>query len=298
MANESGRKLSAKGIGVVNIDTLKQSIAYLLIASAVVLCGCVTTHSIQHASAQFNRHHYSEAYSEFKSIAENGGPADSELDLAYLYALGIGVNVDVSAAKNWCQKAETTDPANAELMLADIAEWVEHDTADALQHYKQAATLGNRYAFVDLAYVYDRGLGVPVDKAAAIAWLQKLVDEKQPPPAEFLAKASDMISDSQTYPPGTDMMRRYGRVIVSFHYVTGGQASNVKISRSFGSLSNDLMALQSTYMAKLPEPPKWAIAKGVTEYSYALNVEMGQMKSGTTPQTANEVLGSIMGSLH
>ena len=254
---------------------LPQSLTSTLIIAILGLGGCATSPSITHAFAQYNKQNYREAFQEMKSIAESGSSTDADLNLSYLYALGIGTSADIAAAKTWAAKAAAANRAGSECMLGDIAEWLEHDPAGALAHYNQAAELGNRNAYVDLAYIYDRGIGVAADKTLAQAWLEKLLDPKHPVPAEFLEKAGAMVADAKTYPASADMMRRYGSVTVSFHYVKVGQASDVRIVRSYGSLSNDLMALQSTYMARMPQPPEWALAKGISEYSYVLNVQMG-----------------------
>ncbi len=53
---------------------------------------------------------------------------------------------------------------------------IKQDYAKALEWYSKAADAGDGMAAEKLAYIYDRGLGVPVDKLQSLKWLQRAAD--------------------------------------------------------------------------------------------------------------------------
>jgi TPR repeat protein len=67
---------------------------------------------------------------------------------------------------------------DAILALFDAASdaWDEGDEAKALALFKQAADQGDLPSMLNIGYFYDEGLGVPIDKGAAMHWYRKAFD--------------------------------------------------------------------------------------------------------------------------
>ena len=53
---------------------------------------------------------------------------------------------------------------------------IKQDYGKALEWYSKAANSGDGMAAEKLAYMYDRGLGAPVDKLQSLKWLQRAAD--------------------------------------------------------------------------------------------------------------------------
>ena len=66
---------------------------------------------------------------------------------------------------------------------------IKQDYARAVEWYSKAANSGDGAAAEKLAYMYDRGLGVPVDKLQSLKWLQRAAELNYAPAAYELGLA-------------------------------------------------------------------------------------------------------------
>ena len=102
------------------------------------------------------------------------------LGLALMYFLGQGVQVNMAAALDWCQKAADHGLVAAQYELGQIYEhpWRPElqDFAEAAKWYEKAADQGYANAQEELGGMYEFGLGVPTDYAEAEKWFAKAQD--------------------------------------------------------------------------------------------------------------------------
>jgi hypothetical protein len=79
---------------------------------------------------------------------------------------------------------------------------IKQDYAKALEWYSKAADAGDGMAAEKLAYMYDRGLGVAVDKLQSLKWLQRAADLNYAPAVYELGmiyEAGSPVSASKLY---------------------------------------------------------------------------------------------------
>lgn len=234
----------------------------------VVLAGCADL--TKRGDAQYKDRDYAEALQSYKAEAEKGN-SHAQLQLGHMYALGLGVQADAAQAAVWDQAADAQDPKDAELALGDIDAWIEHKPADAEAHYQKAAALGDRVAYVMLAFLYENGLGVERNDSTAQGWLHRYGDYDGPASEEFYKSTNLLLSKTAFYSSVEMMQRDRGWITVRFHY-TGGPATDIQVLNSQGSLELDVSAILSTVKAKLPVPPSQILNKGITNYQFDLVV--------------------------
>lgn len=72
--------------------------------------------------------------------------------------------------------SEADQDALIDLFDAASDAWDDGDEAKALALFKQAADQGDLPSMLNVGYFYDEGVGVPVDKGAAMDWYRKAFD--------------------------------------------------------------------------------------------------------------------------
>lgn len=152
------------------------------------------------AEAALTQADYQTAYALLLPLAENGN-AHARFALAHLYAQGHGVARDLSATRDWLERAAQQGHAPAQYQLAQmlpqddrqtrqwyeraatqgfppaqhqLAAWLEarRDYAQAARWYAQAAAHDIPAAQYALGRLYLKGHGVPADENQAIHWLE------------------------------------------------------------------------------------------------------------------------------
>jgi len=113
------------------------------------------------------------AYFETRAKA---GEADSQMQLAVLYAKGEGVAQDYAIAATWFRAAAQQGLARAQYDLAVLYErgrGVTADMAEAVRWYSKAAQQGYPLAQYNLAVAYTKGQGVRQDFIEAALWYHR-----------------------------------------------------------------------------------------------------------------------------
>ena len=133
----------------------------------------------EHGATAYNRGEFATAKRLWLPLAEQGD-ARAQLGLALMYFLGQGVQVNMAAALDWCQKAADHGLVAAQYELGQIYEhpWRPElqDFAEAAKWYEKAADQGYANAQEELGGMYEFGLGVPTDYAEAEKWFAKAQD--------------------------------------------------------------------------------------------------------------------------
>lgn len=152
------------------------------------------------AEAALSQADYETAYALLLPLAENGN-AHACFALAHLYAQGHGVARDLSATRDWLERAAQQGHAPAQYQLAQMLpqndrqtrQWYERSATqgfppaqyqlgawlEARRHYPQAAQWYEQAAAHDIAAaqyalgrLYLKGHGVAADEKQAIHWLE------------------------------------------------------------------------------------------------------------------------------
>ena len=124
----------------------------------------------------------SAAFRWYERAAQHGNfQAMAAIGAAYLS--GVGVESDYAAAKVWLEKAAESGLPVAEERLGFLYRnglGVEQDLACAVDWYRKAAANGNSSARTALGDMYMRGEGVEADRERAIAWYREAAADDQP----------------------------------------------------------------------------------------------------------------------
>ena len=115
---------------------------------------------------------YATSATWFRAAAEHG-LARAQYDLGVLYERGRGVKVDFTEAANWYQKAAQAGYRLAQYNLAVCytkGQGIRQDPAEAAIWYRRAAVQGVVQAMINLGTIYTRGEGVAVSLVDAYAW--------------------------------------------------------------------------------------------------------------------------------
>jgi TPR repeat protein len=151
--------------------------------------------SYEHAVMAYNVGEFAEAKRLWLPLAERGD-APAQLGLAVMYFLGQGVQRNMAAALDWCQKAADQGLATAQY---ELGQFYEHPWRPELQNYSEAAkwyrkAADQNYARAQdqLGAMYEFGLGVPRDYTKAEEWFAKAGD---------LASVANMY-DAVAHDPG------------------------------------------------------------------------------------------------
>ena len=118
---------------------------------------------------------------KFYTKYAEGGYADAQVRLGYMYSVGEGmVAQDYTAAVRWYRKAADRGDATAQYSLGYTyanGQGVMQDYAAAISWFRKAADQGDASAQAYLGYLYANGLGVAQDYAAAVSWYRKAADQ-------------------------------------------------------------------------------------------------------------------------
>jgi hypothetical protein len=149
----------------------------------------------ENAASAYNRGEFAEAKRLWLPLAERGD-APAQLGLAVMYFLGQGVQRNMAAALEWCQKAADHGLATAQYELGHFYEhpWRPElqNYAEATKWYRKAADQNYARAQDQLGAMYEFGLGVPRDYTKAEEWFVKAGD---------LASVANMY-DAVAHEPG------------------------------------------------------------------------------------------------
>ena len=112
------------------------------------------------------------------TLAANRGHAQAQLDLAVMYANGLGVSRDVDKFLFWTEKAAKQGVADAALNIGYLyfsggnGNRIKVDYAKALEYLKIAVEAGRFAACSYLGTMYQKGWGVKMDNMEALKWFK------------------------------------------------------------------------------------------------------------------------------
>ncbi|MEA2111122.1 MAG: tetratricopeptide repeat protein [Campylobacterota bacterium] len=136
----------------------------------------------------FNERNYTQAIFWYQKAADQGH-ANAQVNLAYMYIKGYGVQQNYTTAVAWYQKAANQGSAIGEFNLGlqyRKGEGVEQSNTQAVFWYQKAAEQGYANAQNNLAYMYRMGYGIEQNYTQAIFWYQKAADQGYQAAIDFL----------------------------------------------------------------------------------------------------------------
>ena len=150
--------------------------------SLPALCGFVE------GEQAFNQQHYSQAFSEFLPLA-NEGDFRSQYYVGYLYTYGYGVNQDTKEGLRYLQEAVDQNYDMAQAMMAYLyseGQVVSKNKKKALELYKRASEQNNISANLNLGIMYYTGDGVTRDYKTALDYFKKVPVNEKPIVSRYL----------------------------------------------------------------------------------------------------------------
>ena len=175
-----------------------------------VLAGAVVTLVLVLSTAVHAQTPTEEEIADLRARAE-GGDAEAQLVLGYIYEEGLGVPEDDAEAVRWYRlAAEQGDAAaqfNLGLMYAN-GEGVPEDDAEAIRWYRLAAEQGNAWSQFNLGLMYANGRGVPQDDETAHVWLNLAASRSSGEDRERNVEARDAVAAQMTREQLAEAQRR------------------------------------------------------------------------------------------
>jgi TPR repeat protein len=130
---------------------------------------------------------YPKAYFNLGAAYYNGDgvPVNDQNYCAwFIFSADVGDERGIEAVARTRQELPPAQMNRCEVLVATAyltGGIVRQDYGKAVNWYMTAATAGDGAACAKLAYLYDKGIGVSVDKAESLKWLQRAADLNDPP---------------------------------------------------------------------------------------------------------------------
>ena len=155
----------------------------------VVLIGCVglfsnsisaanvVTTNLDNAIFHYRHGDFEKAIFQFRQIADQSNKkqaARANYLLGKIYERGDGVPIDDQAARSYYQNAAQLGHIEAQQRLQEF----DGDGSIVQEWYMEAAWDGDVDAQYSLGYLYERGIGVEIDKIRAVQWLEEAAKNK------------------------------------------------------------------------------------------------------------------------
>jgi len=124
---------------------MKIKVKYYLFAAFISLSGAVHANDFEQGLEHMTNGDYAKAFCLWEPLARVGH-ADAQFNLAWLYANGNGLNVDISQAVYWWQQAANNGHLDAEFAIAmayTTGEGIKHDLDKAFGWFLKAALAGH-----------------------------------------------------------------------------------------------------------------------------------------------------------
>lgn len=164
-AMKNNIKLSSSGRTIFRLIVLWLSINTV---TATAYAG-----AFEDGMAAFGERDYQKALSLWLPLAEQGDDA-SQINVAEIYAKGLGVKQDIPEAIKWFEKAAAQGNVAAEFSLGEIYGYghgVQTDHKQSIKWYRKAALQGHASAQYKLGAKHFKGEGVPMSYLMAYAWM-------------------------------------------------------------------------------------------------------------------------------
>lgn len=156
----------------VNKNHCKEAMKYLKniddmgCADALCQMGNIYKRGIGYMNSKNPTPEIDKALECYKKAAKLGSATAYEI-LGYMYDNGEGVKQDCNKANEYYKKSNGMKMAICHYDTAIFLQYCDKDIAHAMQHYEKAGLLGFIGAYKYLAYIYQNGVGVSVDRQKA-----------------------------------------------------------------------------------------------------------------------------------
>ena len=158
---------------------------------AAALSAPLSAQSVKAGIDAWQRADYASAVAIWRPLAE-GGDADAQFNLGQAYRLGRGVQLDLSAARVWFERAARSGHVDAETTLG-LLTFQNGDRVTGLKWLKAAADQGEPRALLVYGTALFNGDGVPQDKVLAYALVSRAAAQGLDPAKDTLAQLDQLM---------------------------------------------------------------------------------------------------------
>jgi cell division septation protein DedD len=183
---------------------------YLVAAALVALWSApLPAQSVKAGIEAWQKADYASAVAIWRPLADQGD-ADAQFNLGQAYRLGRGVNISLSVAQTWFQRAATNGHVDAQTTLGLLL-FQNGDQAGGLKWLKQAAEQGEPRALLVYGTALYNGDGVPQDRVLGYAYVSRAA-------ASGLGPAKETLSQLDALMPAADRQK----ALVLAHSIPNG----------------------------------------------------------------------------
>lgn len=155
------------------------------LAGALLMTGCAGSDSgFRQGLQAYDSGRYEQAIEDWADAAEDGS-ADAQHALGWAYANGLGVERNEAEAVAWYERAAGRGHTGAQVNLAILYDdgigILAPDPRRAAALFRQAADAGSPEAQNSLGRMYKAGRGVPRDPRQAAVWLERAAKQGYAP---------------------------------------------------------------------------------------------------------------------
>jgi hypothetical protein len=158
---------------------------------AAALAAPLSAQTVKAGIDAWQRADYTAAVAIWRPLAE-GGDADAQFNLGQAYRLGRGVQLDLSAAKLWFERAARSGHVDAQTTLG-LLTFQNGDRAQGLKWLKAAADQGEPRALLVYGTALFNGDGVPQDRVLAYALVSRAAAQGLEPAKDTLAQLDKLM---------------------------------------------------------------------------------------------------------
>jgi hypothetical protein len=266
--------------------------AIALYAAFLVLAGCTTAD--QKADQAYWAKDYKTAYAEFLPLAQ-GGDWLADERIAFMYAKGQGVPVDLVQAQQWYEKAAQDGDTPVADSLGDDYLYPQEGSPNyplAAKWFQVAADRNDPYGQLQLSVLYEQGLGVARDHDTSLHYLNQFVGRTDIVGQQtyfkfsggdntggFMAALQKVLAIQVRR--ATELHQYTSNMAVLSFHDQDGRAVDVKVDQSTGDPAADAAAVG--FLQKTNLPPVLASLARVERYQVAFSVGSSAVFYGIRP---------------
>lgn len=165
---------------------------YLVAAALIAFFGTpLSAQSVKAGIDAWQKADYAAAVAIWRPLADRGD-ADAQFNLGQAYRLGRGVQLNLSVAKTWFERAATSGHVDAQTTLGLLL-FQNGDQADGLKWLRRAAEQGEARAMLVYGTALYNGDAVTQDRLLGYAYVSRAAEQGLTPAKDTLAQLDGLM---------------------------------------------------------------------------------------------------------